>query len=185
VKFKAKQSIRLKKKHGWKARPGHSICAIDRGAIRFDIPQEWHVSINGIQVDVRDRPEPDDNCLLAVSRIQMELDLADQIPITDMVRAAASHDDEREIVARGEVVVIPREDGIEMGYTDLRHFDRKQNREAIWRLVIARGSGVYCMMTFDVWVDETAKYDAVWEEALRSLTLGVYVQDPTVGPVTH
>jgi hypothetical protein len=29
-----KKSLRLKEKHGWKSKPGHAICVIDRGAIR-------------------------------------------------------------------------------------------------------------------------------------------------------
>lgn len=33
--------------------------------------------------------------------------------------------------------------------------------------------------------EDMAKYDPVWKEALRSLTLGVEVQDPTAGPVRN
>ena len=42
---------------------------------------------------------------------------------------------------------------------------------------------MYCLITFDLWADDVAKYDPAWQEALRSLTLGLYIKDPTVGPL--
>ena len=50
---------------------------------------------------------------------------------------------------------------------------------------MAKGSGVYCLITFDFWVDDTAKFEPVWDEVLRSLTLGMYVNDPSVGPIVQ
>jgi len=40
-------------------------------------------------------------------------------------------------------------------------------------------------MTFDFWADDVAKCEPVWQEALRSLTLGMSIEDPTVGPVVQ
>lgn len=74
-----KKSLRLKEKHGWKSRPGHAICVIDRGAIRFDYPARWNVRVEDIQIHVRDRPQPDDNCVLSVSRKHIPTELADQL----------------------------------------------------------------------------------------------------------
>jgi hypothetical protein len=56
-----KKSLRLKEKDGWKSKLGHTICVIDRGAI-----------------NVRDCPQPNDNCLLSVSRMHIPTAVADQ-----------------------------------------------------------------------------------------------------------
>lgn len=74
-----KKSLRLKEKHGWKSRSGHAICVIDRGPIRFDYPAAWDVRVEDIQINVRGRPQPDDNCVLSVSRKHIPTELADQL----------------------------------------------------------------------------------------------------------
>jgi len=109
---------------------------------------------------------------------------ADQVALCDLI-VASTQDDKREVLERGEVVNVPREDGVELACAEIRHWDRIQKREAFSLIVIARGMGVYCLMTFDFWVDDAPKCIPVWEEALRSLTLGIYVDDPTVGPIIH
>ena len=38
-----KDTLKLKKDHLWKAKPGYTIFVADRGAVRFDIPQGWIV----------------------------------------------------------------------------------------------------------------------------------------------
>lgn len=177
-----KQTLRLKDRHGWKAKPGYAICAIDRGAIRFDYPQGWDVSADSDSLKVRDYPEPDDNCVLAVSQMHLPRELADQVPLRQLV-AASMDNDPRDIRGRGDILEIPREDGIELAVGEIRYVDPKEKREAFSRLAIARGSGVYCLMTFDFWAGDAAKCDPVWQEALRSLTLGMRIADPTVGPV--
>jgi hypothetical protein len=179
-----KKTLRLKDRHGWKARPGHAICAIDRGAIRFDYPDGWHVSADSGQVNVRDRPEPDDNCCLAVSQMHLPPALADQVPIRELVLGSTQGDD-RDILERKEIIEVAREDGVELAYTEIRHMDAKEHKEASSRLAVARGGGVYCLITFDVWTEDLPKYEPVWAEALRSLTLGLYVKDPTVGPIRN
>jgi hypothetical protein len=179
-----KQTLRLKDRHGWKAKPGYAICAIDRGAIRFEYPQGWDVSADSDSLKVRDRPEPDDNCVLAVSQMHLPRELADQVPLRQLI-AASMDNDPRDVHGRKEVQEIPREDGIELAYGEIRFVDTTEKREAFSRLAIARGSGVYCLMTFDFWVDEAAKCEPVWQEALRSLTLGIRIEDPTVGPVVQ
>jgi hypothetical protein len=174
-----RRSFRLKDRHGWKSKPGYAICAIDRGAIRFDYPEGWRVRPEPDSLSIRD---PEDNCILAVSQMRLPPELADQFPLKHLV-LVSSGGDKRKVLIRGEVIEVPRADGVELAHIELRHFDPKEKREAISRLAVARGSGVYCLMTFDFWVDDTNKYVGVWEEALRSLTLGLYITDPTVGPV--
>ncbi len=178
------ESLRLKDRHGWKAKPGFAICAIDRGAIRFDYPEGWHVSADSGQVNVRDHPEPNDNCVLAVSQMHLPRGLADQVPVRELVLGSIRGDD-RDVLERKEVIGVPREDGIDLAYTEIRHMDPEEQRQASSRIAVARGGGVYCLITFDLWVEDLPKYEPVWEEALRSLTLGIYIKDPTAGPIGH
>jgi len=181
-----KKSFRLKEKHdGWKSRPGHAICVIDRGAIRFDYPAGWDVSVEDIQINVRDRPQPDDNCVLSVSRMHIPTELADQLPVSELAQGATSTEEEGELLDTKVVAPGLRADGVELAYTETRYIERKEKKEAFLRLAVARGSGVYCLITFSFWAEDMAKYDPVWKEALRSLTLGVEVKDPTAGPIRN
>jgi len=174
----------MKEHHGWRAKPGNAICAIDRGAIRFDYPQGWDVSADSDSLKIRDQPEPNDNCVFAVSQMHLPRELADQVPVLQLV-SASMESDTRQVLEAKDPVEIPREDDIELAFGEVRFFDPKEKREAFSRIAIARGSGVYCLITFDYWVDDAAKFIPVWDEALRTLVLGMYIQDPTVGPVVN
>jgi hypothetical protein len=178
------KSLRLKDRHGWKSKPGNAICAINRGAIRFDYPRSWHVSADEGQVNLRDAPEPDDNCVLGVSQMQLPAQVADQVPIRELVMGTIQEKDFDRIDG-SNVVEVPREDGMELAYMEIIHLDQESQRQACTRIAVARGAGVYCLITFDFWQEDATKFEAVWKEVLRSLTLGVFVKDPTVGPVTN
>lgn len=167
-----KKSFRLKEKHGWKSKPGHAICVIDRGGIRFDYPVGWGVSVEDIQINVRDRPQPDDNCVLSVSRMHIPTELADQLPVSELAQGATSTEEEGELLETKVVAPGLRADGVELAYTETRYMERKEKKEAFLRLAVARGSGVYCLITFSFWAEDLVKFDPVWKEALRSLTLG-------------
>jgi hypothetical protein len=178
-----KKILRLKKKHGWKSRPGYCVCVLGRGAIRFDFPCDWKVSTEEDAVRIRDREKPDDNCVLAVSRMFLP-PVAAAVPLAEMVRMTVEQDTERRFIDRKEAVETTREDGVEIAWQEARYRDEKQNnREYFSRLCIGRGSGIYCLITFDFWVDQAGQFEHVWDEALRSLTFALPVKDPTVGPV--
>ena len=179
-----KKSFRLQERHGWKSKPGNAICVIDRGAIRFDYPAGWDVSVEDIQVNLRDRPKPDDDCVLSVSRMHVPREVADLVPVTELVDGAMP-DEEGEVLERKKARDVPRGDGVELAYGETRFIDPKEKKEAFTRLAVARGAGVYCLITFSFWAEHFAKYDPVWDEALRSLTLGLEVKDPAVGPVRN
>lgn len=179
-----KKSLRLKDKHGWKSKPGYGICVLDRGAIRFDYPVKWKVSADEDSLKIRDRDEPDDNCILAVSHMHLPPEAADQVPLRFLIQVSVDND-ERGVLEKKDIVEVSREDGVEIAWGEVLFVDPKEKREAVGRICIARGSGVYCLITFDFWKDDAAKFEPVWKEVLRSLTLGLYVKDPTVGPVVQ
>src|SRR6185369_10059842 len=103
-----RKTLRLKDSHGWKAKPGHAILALDRGAIRFDYPASWKVSAEEGQVNLRDAPEPDDNCVLAVSRLHIPQDVADTLPLRDLILGSIDKED-RDVFEWKDVVAVPRE----------------------------------------------------------------------------
>jgi hypothetical protein len=178
------RKLKLKNHHHWKARPGNVICVIDRGAIRFDYPENWDLTVDEGQINIRDRPKPDDNCVLSVSRMHLPVELADQVPLRDLVETALQ-EDQGETLERKPAAEIARDDDVELASIESRYTEKNEQREAFTRLAVARGSGVYCLITFSFWADDLTKCDPVWDEALRSLTLGVYAVDPTVGPVVQ
>lgn len=177
-----KQNLGLKPGHRWKATPGYHICAINSGAIRFEYPIGWNVAPDSDSLKLRDRPEPDDNCVLAVSQMHLPTEIAELVPVAELVRVSTANDD-RDVRERKEIVELQRADGVELASVEVRYFDPKEEREALSRLCVARGSGVYCLITFDFWVEDAPKLESTWKQALDSLILGVYIKDPSAGPV--
>ncbi len=59
--------LKLAKDHAWRAKPGYQIVVLDRGAVRFDVPQGWVIGPGEGAVELRDRPSPDDLCLIQAS----------------------------------------------------------------------------------------------------------------------
>lgn len=61
------EDLRLRSHHGWRARPGCKIFVADRGAVRFDYPQDWFVLLDEGCITLCDKEPPDDNSRLSVS----------------------------------------------------------------------------------------------------------------------
>jgi hypothetical protein len=182
-----KQDLKLRENHGWRAKPGYSIFVADRGAVRFDIPQGWVVAPGDGPLKICDKQPPDDNCCiqLTIFHLPPGIDWS-ALPLAGMLADAtdAHGDDDGEVLARGEVVHIVRTD-MEIAWRETRFLDKETKREAISRSAIARGSNLQPLITFDFWVDDAPRLYPVWDELLRSLRLGDYVADPTIGPVMH
>jgi hypothetical protein len=176
------KKFKLKRTHGWKAKPGNSICVLDRGAVRLEFPTKWIVKQLPDSVQIHDCEPPADNCVLGVSRFQAPQEAAG-VPLSDLV-AAALDGDERQILATREIVEIKRED-MEIAWREVRYLEPERKKDAFSRLAICRGSGVHCLITFDFWADQAAQFVPVWDEALRSLVLGLYIEDPATGPRVH
>lgn len=181
-----KQELKMRKNHGWRAKPGYSIFVADRGAVRFDIPQNWVVVPGDGPVKICDRQPPDDNCAIQLSifRLPAGIDWS-ALPLAQMLADATDDDQEdKSVLAKGEVVTIDRPD-IEIVWRETRFIDEGEQREAISRSCIARGRNLQPLITFDFWVDDAVRLYPVWDELLSSLRLGDYIEDPTIGPVMH
>lgn len=174
-----KQVLKLKENHGWKAKPGYKIFVADRGAVRFDIPQDWVMTPESDSIKFHDRTPPDDDCLLQVSMIRLPPGIDwSTLPLPYLLQEAVIKDDPRGIISQGEIVQVQRPD-LEMAWVETRFIDPVEKREACSRSCLARGSNIQPLITMDFWLDDTEKFTPVWDEVLRTLVLGDYIEDPT------
>lgn len=179
-----KRTLKLKNKHSWKAPPGYSIFAADRGAVRLNYPHGWAVVPADDCIQFCDKQPPNDNCRLAVSYLRLPpVDLSG-LPLTKLLPGAMQSSESRQVLLRGEPVSVQRDD-IEILWAELRFVDTKEHREAFSRIAMARGSNLQALITFDYWVEDAARLEAVWNEVMRSVQLGRYIEDPTEGDVLH
>ena len=181
-----KRELKLKDKHGWTAKPGYQIFVADRGAVRFDIPQGWVVVPGDGAVKICDKEPPNDNCAIQLTIFYLPHGVDwSALPLAQMLEDATSEDDpDSGTLARSEVVAIERPD-MDLAWRETRFVDKNEQREAISRSCVARGRDLQPLITFDFWVDDAPRLYPVWDELLRSLRLGDYVSDPTLGPVMH
>ncbi len=176
-----KQTRKLDERHLWKAPPGYNILALDRGAVRLNYPHDWVVTSADDCIEIHDQRPPEDDCRLAISYLRLPPLYWSGLPLEQLI-AVATQGDEREILWRGEVVHVPRAD-LEVAWIEVHFTDPHEQREAVSRLAIARGSNLQALLTFDFWADDAPRLSAVWDEVMRSVQLGRYVGDPTIGDV--
>ena len=173
-----KDQLRLARDHVWKAKPGYQIVVLDRGAVRFDVPQGWVIGPGEGAVELRDRPSPDDLCLIQASVLYAPPGIDWQgLPLAELFEAATDVG-HQEVIARGPAQFEERP-GLALAWRETRYVDPGEDREAHSRTLVARGAGIHAVITMSWWPEDTARFAPIWDEVLRSLQLGVYVKDPT------
>lgn len=177
-----KSSLRMAKNHVWKTAPGYKIVVIDRGAARVDIPGDWVVSVGDSGLEARNRPQPDDSALLQVTLLPLprEIDWRD-IPLRPLFENAMEHG-AKEVLGRGPIESLARP-GLEGVWRETRFVDPEERREAVSRCILARDSGIHIFITLSFWPEEEAACQPMWEEVLRSLRIGEYVEATTGRPI--
>jgi hypothetical protein len=175
------QKLNLKANHTWKSRPGYSICVLDRGAVRFDYPRDWKVEMSDGAVFLHDREPSIESCDLGVSIFRMPMEAIAELPMEDLL--TQSLDSERQTYEQSEIRRMERGD-LEVVWLEQKYLEKTQNRDARFRVAIARGPLVV-LITMNYWSSRAAGLERVWEEVLRTLQLGLYVKDPTAGPVVQ
>ena len=174
-----KEIYKLKDKHRWEAKPGYKIFVANRGAVRFDFPQDWVIHPDAQSIKLHDREPPDDDCRLEVSfNLLPPIDWSG-LPLPQLLRDSLKGD-ERDLVPVGEVVNINRRD-LRLAWAEYSFTDPIENRPAYTRVLLGIGGNVQCLITFDFWADDAPRLAPVWDEVVRSLKLGVPIQDPTTG----
>ena len=175
-----KKTYRLAEGHGWTAKPGHQILALDRGAVVLEFPESWFVEPRAGQIDIRDAATTaDSTCVLAVSCLVVPVEWS-ELPLATLLIEAAEGDD-RDRIATGPVHETAR-DGVTLAWTELRVVDPGEHRESRSRICLARRGRHQCLLTLDSWPEDEVRLSAIWDEVLASLKLGVRVDDPTEGP---
>ncbi|MGH9764667.1 MAG: hypothetical protein ACREAC_27845, partial [Blastocatellia bacterium] len=86
------ETLKLKKGHGWSAPSGYKIFVADRGAVRFNFPQNWVMEPGSDATNFYDQEPPDDNCRLACSYIRLPpLDWSG-LALSELIKAANEGD---------------------------------------------------------------------------------------------
>lgn len=180
-----KLSFDLPANHGWKTKPGYKIFVADRGAVRFDFPQDWVVVPEKSSIALHDRRPPDDDCVLKVSVMRLPPIQGGwgQLPLEHLVRGVVRNDSRD--ATGGEEITTVRRDGVELAWAKLRFIDPVQNRPALSRCCLARARSIQPLITMDFWESDRDKFAAVWDEVLRSLQIGVPFGDPRRGDVMN
>ncbi|MFM6819582.1 MAG: hypothetical protein ACKPKB_25850, partial [Dolichospermum sp.] len=87
----------------------------------------------------------------------------------------------RNVIARGEVIQVKRQTAKIM-WCEIKFSDTQtEPREAFSRSCVGLGSNIQFLITFDYWADQAEQLIPVWDEVMRSLTLGLYIRDPRTG----
>jgi len=175
------QKLKLKDKHTWKSKPGYSICVIDRGLVRFDYPSHWIVKPGEGAVHLHDRPPSVESCDLGVSIFRAPSAHVWELDLDDTLRETLS--DERAPYEQSEIYHMVRGD-VDIAWVEQRYFDADFKRDARFRIALARGS-VLCLITMNYWSNQAAGLEGVWDEVLRTLVIGMRIEDPTAGPVVQ
>ncbi len=175
------ERLKLKQNHTWKSKPGYSICVIDRGLVRFDYPSNWIVEPDEGAVHLHDRPPSVESCDLGVSIFHMPPGFAQDLSLDETLQSALGSD--REPYQQSEIRHIERGD-LEIAWLEQRYVDAEHQRDARFRVALARGAAL-CLISMNYWSNRAAGLERVWDEVLRTLVLGMPVEDPTAGPVVQ
>jgi hypothetical protein len=175
----SKKVLKLKENHGWESRPGYSIFVADRGSVRFDFPRTWIIEpTERGSIRFHDRKPPKDDCTLEMTVMYLndEVDWSG-LPLASLTEQLSA-EDTREVLGRGEVVE-ERRPRLHLAWTSLHFMDENEHREAHSYLCLAKWSNIQVLLTFDFWADDLRRMRPVWDEVLRTMVLGDYVEDPT------
>ena len=172
-------SLKLKRGHHWRARPGHRIFVADRGAVRFDFPDAWVLKMQERSVCFHDREPPDDDCRLELSYFRLPPIDWSGMSIEQLLETAVGGDT-RNPEGRGKTYSVRRH-GLRLAWTELTFTDPVEQRPARSRVLVGLGNNVQCLITLDFWESDAARLAPAWDEVVRTLELGIHIEDPTTG----
>lgn len=174
-----KEVLELDQNHGWRSKPGYKIFVAGRGAVRFDVPGDWVIKPQEKSFRFLDKEPPDEDACLEVS-----YDFLPPVDLSDFSLETLVHElaqkDERNPLSISEVVTVPRQTA-RIVWVELEFMDPDENRPAFSRICVALGSQIRCLVTMEFWPEDRDRCHRIWEEMLRTLTLGLYIADPRKG----
>ncbi|AFZ13491.1 hypothetical protein Cri9333_2632 [Crinalium epipsammum PCC 9333] len=174
-----KETLELKEDHNWNSEPGTRIFVAGRGAVRFDVPEDWHFEPDEKSFRFLDKKPPNDDCRLEVSFNLLPPGNWAEFPIVPLLRQVLK-DETRDAIEQGEIIKLKRQTA-RIVWTQIKFIDPVEHRPAYSRICIGLGSGVQCLITFDYWEDDAERLTPVWDTVMKSLVLGLYISDPRTG----
>ncbi|MBD2441517.1 hypothetical protein [Nostoc sp. FACHB-110] len=175
-----KETLELKPDHRWESPSGYKIFVANRGAVRFNVPQNWVFEPQEKSFKFLDQKPPKDDCCLEVSFNQLPPNDWSEFPLKRTLRKVID-EDSRNVIEKSKIYTVQRQTA-RIVWAEIKFIDTQaEPREAYSRICIGLGSNVQCLITFDYWVDQAEQLTPVWDEVIRSLTLGLYIRDPRTG----
>jgi hypothetical protein len=168
----------LDESHRWKAKPNHRILVLDRGAVRLDYPEDWHVAFEDEGAMIHDHEPPADKCRLSASCERVSAELTSR-PLSRILESVIAGDT-RNVTASERVFKIQRPP-LEALWTELQFREPTISRLACSRVCVARAGRTQAYVIFDFWPEDIVRCYPVWETVLESLEVGGYIDDPTTG----
>jgi hypothetical protein len=175
------KGLELDPNHQWRVKKGYKLFVANRGAVAFQYPRKW-IDIpepDGIVIQFFDKNPPRHNCALSITVVQLPHSFLKTISIVDQLQDVVN-DQEFEVVATGSMFKEERDD-FNLVWTEQCLVDPEKNRDFISRFCMAQSKNVQALLTFKFWASKVKRFDPIWDEILRSLTLERYIQDPRMG----
>lgn len=169
------QSFPLPENHGWNAPPGYNVIVLDRGAARFDVPAGWHVSHGQDSLKFQDAPPPNDECSLEVSMRRLSGVAIDAVPMEEMLRTALGAEQRCGPMRR------ERRANHRLVWTHYDFHDSALDRGARCRCALGLAANLHVFLTLAYWHDDAQRCEAVWDQVVRSLNIGLLYRDPASG----
>jgi hypothetical protein len=175
-----KETLELKPDHRWESPSGYKIFVANRGAVRFNVPQNWVFEPQEKSFKFLDNKPPKDDCCLEVSFNQLPPNDWGQFPLKRTLKKIIE-EDSRNPIEKSKIYTVERQTA-RIVWAEIKFIDTQaEPREAFSRICIGLGSNVQCLITFEYWADQAEQLTPVWDEVIRSLTLGLYIRDPRTG----
>jgi hypothetical protein len=171
--------------HGWKAPDGYNVFIAGRGAVQFNVPQDWVVEPDDDSVKIKDKPTPKDDMGIAMSyyNIADMIWAHPQFPMTVIVKMM-SETDKRGPIWKSDIFLEERRD-LEQAWLEIKFIDPLENREAYGRWCLVRGKRIVCLITGECWPEHKTRFEEIWREMLRSMILERHIENPFRGPVRN
>lgn len=195
-----KQVFNLPSNHGWTAKPGNKVVVLDRGALRFEIPQDWIAEPSRSSLKLMDDEFEDATMSLEVSVIYAgvrgrRVDW-NGLPLVELIKDVTSEkqpgfssrrkskkrkQDETKVVGPPTAV---RMGNLEMAWVQTEFMDPGENRPAHSRIAVTRhhGASIHGLFTMSFWPEDIERAKSIWNDVLGTLKMGEHFESPLRGP---
>lgn len=175
-----KETLELDPNHHWEGPEDYKIFVAGRGAVRFNVPQDWVFEPKEKSFKFTDKKPPHDDCCLEVSYNHLPPNDWTLFPLKRTLKKIIE-DDSRDVIETGEIIQVKRQI-VKIMWGQIKFIDTQaEPREAYSRICVGLGSNIQCLITFDYWADQAEQLTPIWDEVMQSLTLGLYIRDPRTG----